>query len=112
MIGFFSRKKNLTSNSALMDDICLVVAVHEPFDLEDVVKTYRKLKSVDQLIETIKRAKDMKSSLFDAISPPPKINTDVKKKEVTKVDEIFKKNWLKRNSQKGLVGRIILKFGK
>ncbi len=111
-MGFFSRNEKLRSDSALLDDICLVVAVHEPFDLEDVVKTYKKLKSVDQLIETIERAKDMKSTLLDAISPPPVIHTDVNKKEVTKVDKIFKKNWLKKNSRKGVIDKIILKFGK
>ncbi len=104
--------EQLTTGNLLIDKICMVIAIHEPFTIDDIIEKYIESHSVDELLKAIETAKEQKCALGEASLSPPTDATNVVREEVTDMDKNEKRKWLKKK-QRGIgVRGIRFRFGK
>jgi hypothetical protein len=102
------------AGNPLLDRICVVIAIHEPFSIDEIVEVYKILESIDELLAVIQKAKEENCSLLDAMAMGDSSlpdSTNVKRVEIKDVDDHFRKQWLKKRQRGMGVRKINFRFG-
>ncbi len=101
-----------TTGNALIDKICTVIAIHEPFTIDDIMEKYVESRSIDELLKVIEIAKKQQCSLEEVSLLSSKDPTDVMRTEVTDIDINEKRKWFRKH-QRGIgVRGIRFRFGR